>query len=156
MSTPAEPSAPDAGDTIERRLAEVYAGLVHRLQWASEAARRGHGYSERWHLFAVAARGWLLLEREVLFPAIDRTLPLDPERRRLCGDHATLRRLLEDCTAAVDSDGADAVAEAVQETLFTLHRHGVRTRRRYGVLLDRTLGPSARHQLLQQLRLPSR
>jgi hypothetical protein len=155
MSTPAEPGEPDVTGTIEERLAAVYAALVYRLQRASDAAQLGErGYADTWRTFARATLDWLGIEREVLFPAIDRALAFGPERRLLVSDHVQLRRLLEEATVAIDSDGPDALAEAVQETLFALYRHGVRARRRFAVQLDRMLPPTARRQLLSQLPPP--
>lgn len=142
--------------SIETRLAEVYDHLVKQLGRASNATRLGlRGYGATWVGFADALRAWMRVEREVLFPAIDRALPACTDRARLGLEHDALERTLGRASAQLDYGGREELLETAQAALFILYRHGVRARRRYGAQLDRALVAAERLHLLADLPRPA-
>jgi hypothetical protein len=150
MSTTEEPPS------IETRLAEVYEELVRELGQASNAARLGLcDYGAAWTGFAAALRAWMRIEREVLFPVIDRALPACTDRGRLALEHAALERSLLRASVQLDYGGREDLLETAQAALFILYRHGVRARRRYGAQLDRALADAERLTLLAALSGPA-
>jgi hypothetical protein len=150
MSTTEEPPS------IETRLGEVYEHLVRQLGRASNAARLGlRGYDSTWEGFAAALRAWMNVEREVLFPAIDRALPHCTDRARLALEHAALERSLARASEQLGYGGREELLETAQAALFILYRHGVRARRRYGAELDRALVSAERLTLLAALPCPA-